>query len=642
MCGIAGILSYRGGAVKPDAVRRMTDIIAHRGPDGEGVWVDGAIGLGHRRLSIIDLSSLAAQPMVSRNNTAVITFNGEIYNYRQLTSMLQGKGFTFSTRSDTEVILKLYEAYGVECLAHLRGMFAFAIWDRQKKELFLARDRVGIKPLYYLRAGGNFVFGSEIKAVLASGCSTRKLSRHAFLQYMRFLVVPQPATIFEDIHKLDPGGYMIVDSHGNIRERRYWEVDESTSTYASVPEHKCIGQLDAMLTESVAFHMVADVPIGAFLSGGLDSSGVVALMRANAPEQSIETFSIEFPELPAFDEGKYARMVAAQQQTIHTAGRFGENFLNDFDSIVWHLDEPFAVSSAFASYYLARSAARRTKVVLTGDGGDELFAGYEGYKNDRYREPSAMTRKLLGAIYNVILCAETVTRSRNSGVYRLLARLGTRVASEGLRYSQQVAQSGLYPMMLVLERGLFLDALKDWPTNLMARYYDASASMDELGRKLYCEYKTRLVDEMLMKVDRMTMAHSLEARVPLLDHHVVEYAFALPTALKLRSTANGSEGKYALKRVMETYLPREIVYRNKQGFNIPTRLWLQGAFLDRVRERVAGGYLVKNGILDSGGVGKIFSNPGNPNVDYGGMLMLLLAFETWVSVYSEKFGAITP
>lgn len=619
----------------------MTDIIAHRGPDGEGVWVDGAIGLGHRRLSIIDLSSLAAQPMVSCNNTAVITFNGEIYNYRQLTSMLQGKGFTFSTRSDTEVILKLYEAYGVECLAHLRGMFAFAIWDRRKKELFLARDRVGIKPLYYLRAGGNFVFGSEIKAVLASGCSTRKLSRHALLQYMRFLVVPQPATIFGDIHKLAPGSYMIVDSHGNIRERRYWDVNESTGIDAALPERERLDQLDTLLKESVHYHMVADVPIGAFLSGGLDSSGVVAMMRANAPEQSIETFSIEFPELPAFDEGKYARAVAAQQRTIHTAGRFGENFLDDFDSIVWHLDEPFAVSSAFASYYLARSAAQRTKVVLTGDGGDELFAGYEGYKNDRYRGPSVMARKLLGAAYSILLSSETVTRSGNAHVYRLLARLGSHIGSEGLRYSQQVAQSGLYPMMLALERGLFLDALKDWPTNLMARYYDASGSVDKLGRKLYCEYKTRLVDEMLMKVDRMTMAHSLEARVPLLDHYLVECAFGLPTPLKLRRTAKGLEGKYALKRVMENYLPREIVYRDKQGFNIPTRRWLQGAFLERIRERVIDGYLVKNGILNLSGVFKIFSDAGNQQVNYGGMLMLLFAFETWVSVYSEKFGAIT-
>ncbi len=642
MCGIAGILSYRGGSVRPDTIRRMTDIIAHRGPDSEGVWTDGNVGLGHRRLSIIDLSEQAVQPMISEDRSAVITFNGEIYNYRELTRTLESRGVTFSTRSDTEVILKLYKAYGHGCVDHLRGMFAFAIWDRRKKELFLARDRVGIKPLYYLNAGGKFVFGSEIKAVLASGQSSRKLNRHAFFQYMRFLVVPQPDTVFEDVLKLEPGVYMIVDNRGGIRKSTYYSVNVSAGAHSPLTEQVYVERLDHLLRESIGYHMVADVPIGAFLSGGLDSSGVVAMMRRNAPDQAIKTFSIEFPRFPDFDEGKYARAVAADQGTDHTAGQFGESFLDDFDSIAWHLDEPFAVSSAFASFYLARTAAEKTKVVLTGDGGDELFAGYEGYKNERYRSPSVLVRKLLGMTYHALLFSETLAKSRNIGVYRSLVRLCTRIGSEGLRYSQQVAQSGLYPMMLALDRGLFLESLRDWPTNLMARYYDASGSVDELGRKLYCEYKTRLVDEMLMKVDRMTMAHSLEARVPLLDHNVVDYAFSLPTALKLHPTERGLEGKYVLKRVMENYLPREIVYRNKQGFNIPIRPWLQGAFLERVRERVVDGYLVKNRILDSAGVARIFANVGDPNVNYTGMLMLLLAFETWVSVYSEKFGAITP
>jgi asparagine synthase (glutamine-hydrolysing) len=620
----------------------MTDIIAHRGPDSEGVWVDGNVGLGHRRLSIIDLSEQAAQPMISEDRSAVITFNGEIYNYRELARSLESKGVIFSTRSDTEVILKLYATYGHGCVDHLRGMFAFAIWDRGKKELFLARDRVGIKPLYYLNAGGKFVFGSEIKAVLASGQSSRKLNRHAFFQYMRFLVVPQPDTIFEDVLKLEPGAYMIVDSRGGIRKSTYYSVNVSAGVRSPLTEQVYVERLDHLLRESVGYHMVADVPIGAFLSGGLDSSGVVAMMRRNAPNQAIKTFSIEFPQFPDFDEGRYARTVAADQGTDHTAGQFRESFLDDLDSIAWHLDEPFAVSSAFASFYLARSAAEKTKVVLTGDGGDELFAGYEGYKNERYRSPSTLVRKLLSVMYHVLLFAETLVRSRKTGIYRSLVRLGTRIGSEGVRYSQQVAQSGLYPMMLALDRGLFLESLRDWPTNLMARYYDASGSVDELGRKLYCEYKTRLVDEMLMKVDRMTMAHSLEARVPLLDHNVVDYAFALPAALKLHPTERGLEGKYALKRVMENYLPREIVYRNKQGFNIPIRPWLQGAFLEQVRERVSDGYLVKNRILDSAGVARIFANVGDQHVNYTGMLMLLLAFETWASVYSAKFGAIAP
>jgi asparagine synthase (glutamine-hydrolysing) len=619
----------------------MNDAQAHRGPDGEGVWIDGAVGLGHRRLSIIDLSDSGSQPMVADDNQWVIVFNGEIYNYRELASELAAAGMQCKTQSDTEVILNLYRLYGPKSLHRLRGMFAFAIWDRRRQELFLARDRIGIKPLYYLHNSEAFVFASEIKAIAASGYSSLTVNRRSLTGLMRFLVVPQPHSIFSDIRKLEPGRYLRITMDGQIEENGYWSPLPNDDTAPREDEKQSIDELSAHLRESINYHMVADVPVGAFLSGGLDSSSVVTMMRRQAPQQKLNTFSICFPGQGEYDEDKYARQVAALNSAHHISGTIDQNFVDDLDKIAWHLDEPFAIHSSFATYYLAKHAANNTKVVLTGDGGDELFAGYEGYKNDAYLKTGAL-HSLMKLAFPIVNTAGRISRPRHKTFLRILTGLRRRLGSEGLRYSEQISQNSLYANSLAFDKEWFYPAMDDWEQNLVARYYDQAQSADRLLRRLLTEYNTRLVDEMLMKVDRMTMAHSLEARVPLLDHHLVEFAFRVPSSLKLRERQGTLQGKYLLKKAMEPHLPEEIIYRRKQGFNIPVRTWMTGKFLDQAKNRILDGNLAAEGVVDKQGVEFLFKqHDPKTTKHYTNMIMLLLALESWVQAYRTRIGGIS-
>jgi asparagine synthase (glutamine-hydrolysing) len=640
MCGIAGVLTLDGSRAERDVLQTMTDILAHRGPDGEGQWLNGPVGLGHRRLSIIDLSHQADQPMISSDGKAIIVFNGEIYNYRELARMLEGKGAPCRTQSDTEVILNLYLMYGPGCVTHLRGMFAFAIWDNSKREFFLARDRVGIKPLYYLHSDKAFVFASEIKSIAASGYSSKRINPNAIAGLMRFLVVPQPDTIFSDIRKLEPGRTLTVKADGRLREEVYWQPPLSNARDAEQGEDASVAALIETLRDSVDYHMVSDVPVGAFLSGGLDSSSVVSLMRERDLNQPLDTFSIGFPGQGAYDEDQYARRVASLKNVNYHVDTVDESFFDDLDSIAWHLDEPFAIGSAYATYYLSRHAAKKTKVVLTGDGGDELFAGYLGYLNDTYLQSRARVA-LADFLSTTLLALARITKPDSRKFNRALTGLARRSGSEGLRYSERLAQNSLYANSMAFKREIFLPALGAWKDNLVARYYNDLSSDDRLRKKLYAEYKTRLVDEMLMKVDRMTMAHSLEARVPLLDHKVVEFAFSLPSELKLHKNSDGYESKYILKRAMEGYLPDDIIYRKKQGFNMPIRNWLAGDFRHKLGDKVINGHLREWGLIDSDGVAELIRRPPGSRPNYDHMLMLLLAFESWADVYQQRLGGIT-
>jgi asparagine synthase (glutamine-hydrolysing) len=640
MCGIAGILRFDGQSVEQDLLKRMTDIIAHRGPDGEGQWCSGPVGLGHRRLSIIDLSSHANQPMLSDDKQLVIVFNGEIYNYQELTQVLADNGVQCRTTSDTEVILNMYKVFGPTCVTQFRGMFAFAIWDEAEQHLFIARDRVGIKPLYYLRKGEVFVFASEIKAVAASGCSDLRVSRTALTGLMRFLVVPQPDSIFDDIYKLQPGRTLLVRTDGSVREDVYWEPDVTTPLDESCSEDEWIAAMDESLLESVRYHMVADVPVSAFLSGGLDSSAVVTLMRQQSPTQQFDTFSIGFPGQGKYDESSYARKVAELNQVDCHMHTINESFMDDLGSMAWHLDEPFAISSAFATYYLAKHAAKKTKVVLTGDGGDELFAGYLGYTNNHYMGSVAGVLPITTS-YHILLSMMCSSRSRSPALLRILNGLGKRIGSEGLRYSHQVAQNSFLGSSAAFAPDFFYPAISAWPKNMVAHYYDSLGSEDRLRRKLFAEYKTRLVDEMLMKVDRMTMAHSLEARVPLLDHKVVEFAYGLPSHMKLRQQNNESITKYILKRTMESHLPEDIIYRKKQGFNVPVKSWLTGKFLGRVGDSILGGRLREAGVINPAGVGVLLKQQEAGQYNHNNLLMLLLVMEYWTEAYESRVGAIS-
>lgn len=640
MCGIAGILNFDGAPPDRAILNAMTDIITHRGPDSAGHWFGDSAAFGHRRLSIIDLSREADQPMVSSDGQAVIVFNGEIYNYQELAQTLQAKGLFCRTRSDTEVILNMYRLYGTECLRHFRGMFAFAIWDRSLRRLFAARDRIGIKPFYYLHSKTGFVFASEIKAIAVSGRSQLRLNMDALAGYLRFLVVPQPESIFSDIRKLEPGHHLVVTQDGMIQDTVYWTPPVQSSVPVPVKEKDRVAALDEVLNSSVRYHMVADVPVGAFLSGGLDSSAIVSLMRAQAPQQPIDAFSITFPGRADYDEDRYAREVARLKRVTYNADTVTENFVDDLEQIAWHLDEPFAVSSAYATYYLARTAARKTKVVLTGDGGDELFAGYAGYENNTYRRHGALAW-FFGIGYQ---CCYALSKRMNPGsrlLSRALTGLRRRSGSEGLRYSEQVAQNDLLAASLILRPDVLVHGLEAWGRNLMARYYDDLVDEDRLQRRLYAEFRTRLVDEMLMKVDRMTMAHSLEARVPLLDHEVVEFAFQQPSDMKLRMTDEGPVSKYIFKRSMEQYLPPEIVHRRKQGFNIPVKEWLDGGLLSVVRDRVLQGQLCASGLIDKRRAERLIKAHADRRHNFTSMLMVLLAFEGWSDAYRRRVGNIT-
>ncbi len=640
MCGIAGIIEFASQGVDQKVVARMAEMLAHRGPDGQGTWFGDGVGLAHRRLAIIDLSPASDQPMHSADGAATIVFNGEIYNYRELAQQLRTAGFPLRTQSDTEVILGLYQQHGERCVEFLRGMFAFAIWDHRRHELFLARDRIGVKPLYYALTARGFAFGSEIKAVVASGISERVVDRAAVARFLRFMVVPQPQTIFEGIKKLDPGHTMRVTRDGRTTQRCYWTSESYATPRADLRESEYIEALEQRLLESVRYHMVADVPVSAFLSGGLDSSAVVALMRQVAPSQSIKSFSTVFPAQPDYDEFQHAHEVADAKGLEHQTHAFSEDFLDDYERIVWHLDEPFAVPSALATYYLAKAAAASTKVVLTGDGGDELFAGYLGHQNDRYRDAAPFGLAATSLLYRAAVATRTVVRGQDALFARIVCGLGRRGGSEGLRYSEQVAQNSLNAMGQVLNRDLFVSCLSAWRGNLLAHYYDALQSSDTLQRKLYAEYRTRLVDEMLMKVDRMTMAHSLEARVPLLDHPLVELALSMPSDLKLRDRDGKRTGKYALKKVMEKYLPHGIIYRRKQGFNIPIEQWKSGRFGREAAQRLREGHLMKAGVVTGPGVERLIALQGDTCHNYRSMLQALFALEVWTDVYTRRFGAI--
>ncbi|MHB8549308.1 MAG: asparagine synthase (glutamine-hydrolyzing), partial [Thermoplasmataceae archaeon] len=562
-----------------------------------------------------------------------------IYNYRELAQQLEEQGTPCRTRSDTEVILNLYRIHGTDCLRYLRGMFAFAIWDHQKRQLFAARDRIGIKPFYYLHSQKAFVFGSEIKAIAVSGHSQLRMNMDGIAGYLRFLVVPQPDSIFDDVRKLEPGHYLVVTGDGTVRDHVYWAPPVPSLRYDPVNEEERIAALDDLLCSSVRYHMVADVPVGAFLSGGLDSSTIVSLMRAQAPDQRIDAFSITFPGHAEYDEDAYAREVSRLKDVTYHADTINERFVDDLELMAWHLDEPFAINSAYATYYLARNAARHTKVVLTGDGGDELFAGYTGYQNNAYQH-NGLLAYFSEAGYRLCYLLGKYTGARSSLLKRALTGLRRRSGSEGLRYSEQVAQSSLRAAGLVLNPDALLRSLKAWEHNLVAHYYDELADADRLQKKLYAEFRTRLVDEMLMKVDRMTMAHSLEARVPLLDHEVVEWAFQQPSEMKLRMTEQGPVSKYVLKRMMERHLPAKIIYRRKQGFDIPVGDWLDAGLVDLIREKVMGGNLRRLGLVDVSGLERLIRWHTDGHHHFTSMLMLLLAFESWIDAYQSRVGQI--
>jgi len=403
MCGIIGILSFSRNQISRNVLINMSKSLVHRGPDAEGIWIENNIGLGHRRLSIIDLSEAANQPMVSQNGRFIITYNGEIYNFKELKRYLISKGIWFKTNSDTEVLLELFALKGLDALTELRGMFAFAIWDKADHSLFLCRDRLGIKPLYYAINNSKLTFASEIKAILFGDPSLRTINSNALWKFLRLMTVPKPETIIDGIYKLEPGTCLQVNQNGCRKIHTYWELKDHIEQKESYNEEEEIDRIRQKLLESIQHHMIADVDIGAFLSGGLDSSSVVALMQDFSKRKKISTYSINFPGQKEIDEGEYSDIIANYLQTIHSIVYFKENFMDEMDKILWHCDEPFGITSSFGVYQLSKQASKDLKVVLTGDGGDEVFAGYSGYLFNSIDNGNLLLRLITGQVGSLIV-----------------------------------------------------------------------------------------------------------------------------------------------------------------------------------------------------------------------------------------------
>lgn len=627
MCGIAGKYNFRDGSpVDPALIRRMCDVMAYRGPDDSGVYTSGPVGLGHRRLSIIDLSDAGHQPMSSQDGSIWITFNGEIYNFLDLRKDLVKRGHRFKSDCDTEVIIALYQEYGEECVDFLRGMFALAIWDAPKQKLFMARDRIGKKPLFYYSNGKSIIFGSEIKAILQDTNVTKEIRYDALADYFKYLYVPDPKTIYQNIHKLRPGHFLTCDNQG-IRETEYWDLSFRETTALS--ETGICEKLDAMLNEAVQLRMISDVPLGAFLSGGIDSSAVVAMMAGNQAAP-VTTCTIGF-DSERFDEVGYARTVADLFNTDHhefTVRQKAEKILED---LAFHFDEPFADSSAVPTYYVSKLARTRVTVALAGDGGDENFAGYDKYfmddVEDRLRRllPMALRSRLLPHLAGVFW-------DRDAAVFRKAYTLLSALARE--------RDCGFYLSSSEFEDRMFHSTLRDDIRRKLAGYdpsrvvldcYQKADTDDHLSRILYTDMKTYLPGDILVKVDRMSMAHSLEVRAPILDHRFMEFAASIPAEMKYR---NG-EKKFILKKCLARRLPNSTLYRKKMGFSVPLADWLRGELKDFSAKKLFSGESGLSNFFQVDTIRRLWEQHQTRRRDHGTILWSLLMFELWFRKFMQ-------
>ena len=617
MCGIFGIRGRDGGApVDESLLRSMGAALQHRGPDDDGFLVDGTFGFGMRRLSIIDLAS-GHQPLGNEDGSLQIVFNGEIYNYRELSEQLRSRGHTLRTTSDTEVIVHLFEDVGAECVQHLRGMFAFALWDRRRRALLLARDRLGIKPLYYACVGEEVSFASELKAILRSPSVAQDVDPEAIVAYLTYGYVPDPLSIFKNVRKLPPGHVMVVSGDAPPRIQCYWDPAVAfANVHAASSPDALAEELRERLRDAVRSHLVSDVPLGAFLSGGVDSSTVVALMAAELG-RSVKTFSIGFPERE-FDELPYARRVAERFETEHHELIVTPAALPQVEGIIAQFDEPFADASAIPTYFVSTLAAREVKVVLSGDGGDELFAGYDRYAVDEGRQRLGAAAALAPGLQWLGRALPDGTRGKNFLLNISLPRME--------RYLDSVSHFSP-PRLAQLLSADFLCGRTS--SDVMDAHVERSRGLGFPGRLQYVDLKTYLPGDILTKVDRMTMANSLEARVPLLDHELVEFAAGIPSQLQLQ----GGERKRLFKRAVAPLLPAEVLERPKRGFAVPLEYWLRGDWDDFLHETLFSSSAVRMPIFDTQYVRGLYElYRATRRADVLHRLWTLVVFEIWSRV----------
>jgi asparagine synthase (glutamine-hydrolysing) len=630
MCGIAGFVESSSvrSPLDPDAsralARLMCDAIRHRGPDDEGMLVEPGVALGMRRLSIIDVAT-GHQPIHNEDGRISVVFNGEIYNFLELRRLLEASGHRFSTGTDTEVIVHAYEQWGVASFTRLRGMFALALLDRRDGSVHIARDRVGIKPLYYATAGGRLYFGSEIKSLLCAPDLPRDLNLDALDHYLSFLYAPRDESFFACIRKLPPGS-LLTWRNGQTTVQPFWEPAAHETFNGS--EREAVDQLQEVLTDAVRAHLVSDVPLGAFLSGGIDSSLVVALM-ANASGARVKTFSIGF-EQPDYDERAYARRVAQVFDTDHHEDVVRPDGVAVLERIVTHFDEPFGDTSALPTWYVSQLAAREVTVVLSGDGGDEMFGGYTRYVPDAR--------------------VTAVDRYAPAALRRVAGAVGARLpaGARGKRFLGHVARDA---------RGRYLDAIGFFtpddkarllsaevrgrlssgdPERRLARHFDRYAQLSWPSQMMRFDMETYLPEDILTKVDRMSMAHSLEARVPLLDNAVIDFALSLPAALKIRA----GRRKHVLKEVAARFLPGELIDRRKQGFGVPLDVWFRGNLRELFADTLLSARALQRGYFEPAFVRRLIHEHLGARRDHTFRLWQLVVFERWLQQYVDAGRAL--
>ncbi len=632
MCGICGKLEFDSGAKCSAAlIKAMADTIVHRGPDDEGFYVSGQVGLGFRRLSIIDLGG-GHQPLSNEDGTIWVIFNGEIYNYRELRKSLLEKGHVFRTNTDTEVLVHLYEEHGESFVQQLRGMFAFALWDEKNKTLMLARDRVGIKPLYYHLSASGLIFASEIKAILADPSVQPEINTAVVDRFFSFFYVPGEETLLEGIRKLAPGHYMLV-KQGEVQIRQYWDLqfpDQAGHHNLKKAEEDLLNLLD----ETVRLHMISDVPVGILLSGGVDSTAMLRLASKTA-DQSISSYTVGFSEPGVTDERPYARLAAGICGSKHHEITITSKEFADFlPQYMTHMEEPFCEPPAVALYYISKFAKQFVTVLISGEGGDEAFAGYQNYRNILWLErlkklPEPFKRLVFRAMSGI----GRLNHSDKLAYYSSLAN----VPFESYYYSRSSGPMELFnrPGAAPYSKAFAEHVHKDTSLSPTTKYLQRSSGKDLLSRMLYVDTKTWLPGDLLLKADKITMANSLELRVPLLDHKVLEFAAALPGNFKVR----GFTTKYIMKKALGGLVPKEILNRRKTGFPVPYAHWLRTDLKDWVHQILFDRRTVERGYFDKSRIESIIANDQRQG-GFSKEIFSLVTFELWHRTFVDQKSVV--
>ncbi len=627
MCGIAGFTGFRGmPGVAQATLEGMCEVLAPRGPDGKGVVVGAKVALGHRRLSIIDIEA-GAQPMTSPDGRYHITYNGEVYNYIELRKELESRGFRFSTHSDTEVVLQQYMADGVDCLEKLNGMFSFAIWDNAEEKLFLARDRMGIKPLHYGFVNGELVFASEIKALLQYPGLSRDIDPHSLSKFLAFAYIPAPHTMFRDIRKLEPGCFLLFSKEG-LKKQVYWDIPLQDHPISGMTTEECEEGIRSLLRDSVKKRLRSDVPVGVFLSGGVDSSAITAL-AAEATSGTLHTFSVGFEEA-SYDESPYAKQVAAQFSTEHHHEVLSEKTAVEMiPTVMGILDEPFGDPSILPTYLLSKFTSQHVKVALGGDGGDELFAGYPAFAAHKITErlsilPTRMRDRIMGVARRI-----PVSHSYASAGYLLQQFFKGVGISPEVRFFLWLGAFGNDRRKQIMGPAMQEQLTRENPYEDIINYVGQSRLVSDFERLLYLCAKLYLQDDILVKVDRASMANSLEVRTPFLDHDLVSFVSRLPSTHKL----HGLKSKYILKRAMRPILPRNIINRRKAGFSIPVAKWMKCDLRDMMEDLCSSASLARDGLLDPTQVRRLLDEHYENRRDNRKEIWPLFAFLMWREQY---------